>query len=126
MKNEELRIGNYINWKGRVVTIDATDFAELAHDEGYFEAAKPVKINHDRLVCLGFTPVSRRCVDGYYVRDMILLKMNLSVHTAVYIEVYKSRIVEEVFLRNVSYIHELQNLFFALAKYELNPYHNLH
>lgn len=106
MEGKELRIGNYVNHNGFVpVTIDAVD---IIHCQQHPEAYKPIELTEEWLLKLGFrkSKFSSNCfkiTNGY--------KFDFAGGEVLYLD--------SIRLEHIKYIHQLQNLHFALGGEEL-------
>lgn len=119
MKANELRIGNLINAHGSPMTIIAEDILSVANYEANSEAIQPIPLteewlkrfgfnmnpdwNHEpnygatALLDLGYLRICRNMMGG------IMLEDNKGISTGV----------------GIDYVHQLQNLYFALTQQEL-------
>lgn len=111
MKANELRIGNWYHWhsegKYYEYQVAAKDFSNRNHEN--FE---PIPLTEEWLLKMGFEDVNFKGTYGFQFLDMCL-------------SIYKSygvwRIVFEKADRmlKIKYVHQLQNLYFALTGQEL-------
>ncbi|MCT3817806.1 hypothetical protein HZQ56_17860 [Elizabethkingia anophelis] len=106
MEAKQLRIGNYVNHNGFVpVTIDAVD---IIHCQQHPEAYKPIELTEEWLLKLGFikSKFSSNCfkiTNGY--------KFDFAGGEVLYLD--------SIRLEHIKYVHQLQNLHFALGGEEL-------
>ncbi|MCT4085466.1 hypothetical protein HZP81_17095 [Elizabethkingia anophelis] len=106
MEANELRIGNYVNHNGFApITIDAVD---IIHCQQHPEAYKPIELTEEWLLKLGFnkSKFSSNCfkiTNGY--------KFDFAGGKVLYLD--------SIRLEHIKYIHQLQNLHFALGGEEL-------
>ena len=103
MKAQELRIGNYLK-KDVVVKIDARSIFDIWEETKEYQ---PIPLTEEWLLRFGF--VSNPYQDRYE---------NQSIH----IECNKTRGVTELWIESmphIKYVHQLQNLYFALTGEEL-------
>ena len=106
MEAKELRIGNYVNHNGFApITIDAVD---IIHCQQHPEAYKPIELTEEWLLKLGFnkSKFSSNCfkiTNGY--------KFDFAGGEVLYLD--------SIRLEHIKYIHQLQNLHFALGGEEL-------
>ena len=125
MNEIELRIGNIVMYDGdivKVIGIKQTGllcevWLEDIYDSVDIEELKPIKLIEDILLKCGFELI----YDGYYTRELYLIqdtrfdflinKQNFELSELVYIG--------DTYYRNVRYLHELQNLYYAITKQEL-------
>jgi hypothetical protein len=124
MKASELRIGNYVNFKNRediffceVITLDKCGYIHLQrifkdnlHNDDQPESIEditPIPLTEDWLLKFGF--VSNPYQDRYE---------NEFIH----VECNKTRGITELWIErmpHIKYVHQLQNLYFALTGEEL-------
>jgi hypothetical protein len=123
MKANELRIGNYVKYYGNSKTykIDGinTD-AEIWGNQGYIrsgsakisiDAIKPIPITEEWLLKFGLLKSgSVFFIDDYYIifRENNIQELGFDVDYGFYV------------LAEFEYVHQLQNLIFALTGKELN------
>ncbi len=103
MKAQELRIGNYLK-KDVVVKIDARRIFDIWEETKEYQ---PILLTEEWLLRFGF--VSNPYQDRYE---------NKSIH----VQCNKTRGVTELWIENmphIKYVHQLQNLYFALTGEEL-------
>ncbi|MDV3461784.1 hypothetical protein CMV04_12265 [Elizabethkingia anophelis] len=106
MEVKELRIGNYVNHNGFApVTIDAVD---IIHCQQHSEAYKPIELTEEWLLKLGFRKSESlsnctKATNGY--------KFDFAGGEVLYLD--------SIRLEHIKYIHQLQNLHFALGGEEL-------
>lgn len=108
----ELRIGNYVQCDGKIYTIGETDFVDVF----YYE---PIPITEDWLVKFGFEKKYNRYSEENYfmINGFGLCIVNLAKCYA------PATLYDGIqFIRkgiNIIYVHQLQNLYFALTGKEL-------
>jgi len=112
MEIREIRVGNYYQWyadgKYYNYQIEAKDFAN-----DNYKNFEPIKLTEEWLVKFGFN------FGGIWIEPMGLMSYGRILQhkgmgaksTAFYIN--------EQFIANIQYLHELQNLYFALTGTEL-------
>jgi hypothetical protein len=108
MKPKELRIGNWVLFKNNHVKIDVSDFAQLYYDDDYFKKISGIQLNEEWWDRFGFEWNLKHCT---YANDLI----------------YFTRWKMPIYLLNnnesqrieLKYVHQLQNLHFALTGEEL-------
>lgn len=116
MKARELRIGNYVNSKGRfdiVTRLEYVVFEDVAMCWGqYYEQIipEPIPLTEEWLLKFGFKkPAHIWCGDKFhltnYDRDHSLWCVAMNKNNAI--------------IANIRYLHQLQNLYFALTGEEL-------
>lgn len=106
MEAKELRIGNYVNHNGfGPVSVDAVD---IIHCQSFMTAYNPIPLTEEWLLKLGFikSKLSSNCLkitNGY--------KFDFAGGEVLYLD--------SIRLEHIKYIHQLQNLHFALGGEEL-------
>jgi len=117
MKNTEIRIGNYVYRNDILVTVDEQTFWDMKNNP---EQYKPVRLTENWLEKLGF----QKDMDGSFVYGLIALfkdkrlKQNVYLYTDAINSFHEGQWVVINDLK-VEYIHQLQNLYFALTNQEL-------
>ncbi len=116
MKPEELRIGNWLNYKGIDIEWAIEDFAEV-EKAGILEVTKPIPLTPEWLEKFGFEDIEEelildlggnelvqtRFMDLWIIRDFWERKTSITIN-------------EE----SLKYVHQLQNFYFAFTGNELN------
>jgi hypothetical protein len=123
MKANELRIGNLLNYQtaeGDILTatIDWQDLKWLSEDEqGFNLVHNPILLTEDWLLKFGFKLVFAGQGDGFiYECGQLCNAMNIySRNRNVFL--YSTFNSCEI---NIKYVHQLQNLYFALTGEELS------
>lgn len=110
MRLEELRIGNYVSEHGGVSVVGLATFKHYDEMPSIMSAhIKPIPLTEEWLVKFGF----ELNMDSYYVKD----------NNVVYLE---KEGVCKFLLRGdtvtINYVHQLQNIYFALMNQELKIY----
>jgi hypothetical protein len=127
MNVQELRIGNLIHYSGSYLTEDNNEFNEslaayllLVRDEWDF--VKPIPLTEEWLLKFGFKkPLDWHCFKlTLNNSDDERFKSSLQVGFAGcgYVQVCRSGI--NAYAVKCKYVHQLQNLYFALTGEELN------
>jgi hypothetical protein len=122
MKANELRIGNLVlipyNKSNKQegfyeVTISALGlFGAYITPEDY----EPIPLTEEWLLKFGFIDLNERCgLNGIY--SIIGKRGNINIETMSYCEIDYEGSVNDIV--KIEYVHELQNLFYALNKEEL-------
>jgi hypothetical protein len=110
MKANELRIGNFVQDNLGVVKIGLN--AEVKFADIY----NGIPITKEWLSNFGFIDLKERCgLNGIY--SIIGKKGNINIETMSYCEIDYEGSVNDIV--KIEYVHELQNLFYALNKQEL-------
>jgi hypothetical protein len=116
MKASELRIGNYIDYttEREIVTMQTTyEYIRLIHNGN--KNFKPIKLTEDWLLKFGFKYSLR--LDDFMFKDK---------NDIFEMQPYKKGFLNSVLwcdneiLQELKYVHQLQNLYFALTGEELS------
>ncbi len=122
IKATELRIGNLIyNTMGQVNKVNLDALKYIKEQKGIHQA-KPIFLTEQWIINFGFNSISEN-TDGtknYWSKE---LDASIDVETHILsskIEIgLKYRIFERKRTKSIVYVHELQNLYFALTGKEL-------
>ena len=123
MDAKELRIGNYVNWVGRseeAIIMNGCDFdivyVNLEDNEIENKRFKPILLNEDWLLKFGFIHAHTCWYEkGLLDTECWFLTFNITSGGKVTLSTDR----DEHFLRTIEYVHQLQNLYFALTQKEL-------
>ena len=114
---QELRIGNYIEYNGEIIKLDGSLFACYIQNELDYPFNE-IPLTEEILLKFGFEDQEFSDEDGN--------KIYMLHHKKFYLTSDESCIFSEVFLPiysndcvSVKYVHQLQNLYFALTGEEL-------
>lgn len=127
---KELRIGNYVKFleesKFNILQVDLNDICNIESDiEGVFE---PIKLTKEWLIKFGFKEILNP--DTYWNAERIYIYReyalfydetkiyNLDSGDIYYDISYQYRNGHGI-IKNIDYVHQLQNLYFALTGKEL-------
>ena len=123
----ELRIGNYVYDANNELTkvnsiVDGAINYELDYGDCYFGNINPIPINREWLLKFGFSINKKTCVHifEFEIDD----KVNFAVFLyddekeALFIK-NSARSSKIIFKKRIDYVHQLQNLYFALTQKEL-------
>lgn len=122
MEAKNYRLGNIVDLWGSVAYIQRCDFSENEHGIAVDEA-KPIPITEKWLSALGFEEAYnseftlRFDYDEDNRFDWMINKQNK--------ELSGLRFKGNTFYKEVKYVHELQNFFFAITKTELSVKHKV-
>ncbi|MDV3661661.1 hypothetical protein CMU70_14495 [Elizabethkingia anophelis] len=106
MEAKEIRLGNYLNHNGFVPTI--VDAIDIIHCKQYPEVYNPIELTEEWLLKFGFTHE----VIAYYYFEKIYKKGSFTLS--------ESFVLLDIDLNvKVDYVHQLQNLYYALIGEEL-------
>jgi hypothetical protein len=118
MKANELRIGNWVlkslkSGNGRKIEgqIGCQDIVRIFENIGSFNY-EPIPLTEEWLVRFGFD----HCLNGWWCSKE-LINVKLSKHGV--IEVFLSGSDTDLAFYGISYLHQLQNLYFAITGEEL-------
>lgn len=113
MNEKDIKIGDYFTVNGEAVKVQETEFnlcgiwdsQENFHVVGY-EKLEPIPLTDEMLEKNGW----EKCDDGigYHIEDLLLIPAHGQFE--IYIHGRK-----HVWLRNVTYVHELQHILWALG-----------
>ena len=122
IKANELRIGNCVKLNNSYTTLVPRDFQRYCKSFGIFEEFEPIELSEEWLLKAGFKykkyhPTTIGSADvfgsGLYVSQMINNGFSLVFQTD------KKSFYFEFSDRYIKYVHELQNIYFALTGVEL-------
>ncbi|MYZ60764.1 hypothetical protein EH151_12795 [Elizabethkingia anophelis] len=107
MEAKDLRIGNYVNHNGfGPISVDVVD---IIHCQQYMTSYNPIELTKEWLLKFGFGHTTIICVKGMVLRLV-------DKHLVGGFEDNEYGIEHEV---KINYVHQLQNLFYALTGEEL-------
>jgi hypothetical protein len=104
MKNTEIRIGNIINRNGLIVAVDEQTFWDMKKNP---EQYNPIPLTEEWLLNFGFIKNSTSWTN--WQKPTGVKEIRVSIHNKYLF--YNGRMIE--------FIHQLQNLYFALTGEEL-------
>jgi len=105
MDIKELRIGNYIEMDKNVFSLNYIDHREI---KDYL----PIKITEEWLLNLGFVKNLNHGIENYITSDFTYYPDNKQVKIF-------DRFGGYIYVENILFVHQLQNLYFALTQKEL-------
>ena len=106
MKVEELRIGNFLNYKESEVKFSIEDYREVEH--GLLNFMKPIPLTEEWLLKFGFNESQNAWTIKHF---NLLLEYDEDGSYDVMFEYY--------YISKLKYVHQLQNIYFALTYKEL-------
>lgn len=121
IKATELRIGNYITYQGEQITVEGVSVSGyLYHSKGQFDGSigsayvpfKPIPLTEEWLVKFGFEK-TRDYNLSTKPKMYKIFKLSLRLMANEYTFCYENS------FRKIEYVHQLQNLYFALTGEEL-------
>lgn len=116
MEAKELRIGNFVDWNGEVGIVSQLlekDVFFKCGETDLYDSVKPILLSREWLLKFGFCIVD---INGTIEATLPSFRYNIQT-----VVDYNGFFFcdEENVLTNLLYVHELQNLIFALSKKEL-------
>lgn len=105
MNANELRIGNWVHW-GKDYQIDVDDISNHAWND----VLQPIPLTEEWLLNFGFKKIKTWLGDAYENENGDIAYLNGQIYI----------ISEDVKVDTPKYVHQLQNLYFALTGEELN------
>lgn len=112
MTLNEIRVGNYAIWNNEIKRIGLDTFAYESDTYGNFESYKPIKLTNEWLVKLGFE--WDIFYQGWTDGNWVLTEGDKNQFRISY-----GKRKHDILLWNIKYVHQLQNLYFALCGKEL-------
>jgi hypothetical protein len=109
MKASELRIGNYVNDSIGLITIGLNGNIKFA------DAYHPIPLTEEWLLKFGF----KLDIDSSYHKRDVSVFLDKRFKTNLYLQSNESNFVWFGYELRVDYVHQLQNLYFALTQEEL-------
>lgn len=69
LKPEEIRIGNWIDWKGTQVKVDINDIGQLYADHHYFDQSTPIRMHEEWLEMFGWKQIDKYTwsLNGWFI-----------------------------------------------------------
>ena len=130
MKASELRLNNYYQLKGsvlgggvcRITTIQ--DFEKI-YGLMYSNSVSPIPLTEERLINIGFSDYSSHCnykefcIKGKKPSEHIVVRFGLQKTYFTIFNHSECDFTEMQYLTQLEYVHQLQNLYFALTGVEL-------
>ena len=112
MKAQELRVNNYVNLYNTIARIIPNDFEKWFGNKWENDAFTPIPLTEEWLLKLGFEKYKDSFNDNRY-------RMDYYAHDIVFIGDELYGYLDNQKLKNTIYVHQLQNLYFALTDEEL-------
>ena len=116
MKVTELRIGNLVYFEYQVVDINIGDFHIIEKESKFF---KPIPLTEEWLLKLGFELHSDYIEDRWFVIKTRKRGVTLEISLKLKRSMLMNDNVDFCDIWNIKYVHQLQNLYFALTGKEL-------
>jgi hypothetical protein len=118
MKAEELRIGNWIRYAGQEIELTRQKFKLSVFTLGLDELHEPIRLTEEWFVKFGFKPLN-----GHEFSFWLDEWECLSLYAEPYPKSFAiglSRGLKDIWSTGkIQYVHQLQNLYFALTGTEL-------
>ncbi len=114
MKPEELRIGNWTTYKGKYVQVELSHFKDESDNRRVIEHMRPLHLTEEWLEKLGFEKRAGRmwCINDSNKYSGFFIKVWSN-------GLYECRLYGTNILDDCKYVHQLQNIIFALTGEEL-------
>lgn len=123
MTEKELRIGNYVEWNKENYDVDGIDCVSIQVDNGWvhtpIEEFSPIPLTEEWLVKFGFEQGDQR---GYFPPKFLKKYTPVLVENKIEVEFIDEKILmwmEGNTNVHMRYVHQLQNLYFAITGEEL-------
>jgi len=111
MKTNELRVGNWVfeDFERKWEIEDFNNYHRASYGDEISDKIEPIKLTEEWLLDFGFNKTASKFFD---INELSLLK-RIGTESDYYVY------INEALTLTVSYVHELQNLYFALIRKEL-------
>lgn len=121
LQTNELRIGNAVLFNGEEITMTVDEFHNWLHADAEPGRYEGLPITAESLLRIGFIKESDVDEDG--TTDFYNYKQDSFYEMSLYQQEDGrwSMTVGEIDIEHYKYIHQLQNLFFAVNNMEMNP-----
>lgn len=113
IKPQELRIGNYVEYNGEIIKLDGSLFCCYIQNELEFPI-KPIHITEEILLKFGFEKEGGYLSIGKLRGAITVCKAERESDSLCY-----RWFVNNIKMTDLHFVHQLQNLFFALTNEEL-------
>ena len=141
MNAKELRLGNFVKDRGKkVIRIDFlehiqdgydTKFGQLVYLEGtevhpmteYSEFANPIPLTEEWLIKLGFGKSDDHVMSIMCVDDELSIEYDYHFNRC-FLVINAENNTELKWLKHIQYVHQLQNIYFALTGEDLTTLKN--
>ncbi len=113
MDSKELMIGNYVEYKGHIVQWAKSDFCDYTARK----LSKPIPLTEQWLIDFGFVKISDQDGTVHYMDFPYPIEgVDIFYQGG---DSWEMNIYKVDFSLNIDYVHQLQNLYFALCGKEL-------
>lgn len=110
MEANQCRLNNIVNYRGQITTLTKN---EMVHFYRFSEFYEPIPLTEEILLKCGFEKGSNIIGDCYYIEhDFGVSDFVLNITKTSNFEIYELDL-------KIDYLHQLQNLYFALTNEEL-------
>jgi len=108
MKATELRIGNYFEYKKHIIEFAIEDFTEISNNDQFLKLfLKPIKLTEQWFKDFGF-----KLIESSFLSFATYELNGVRIDKGTYIYVLFND-------KEIKYVHQLQNFYFALTSKEL-------
>jgi len=125
MKANELRIGNYLMYDKKLIYISEITKAGIGMYDGYgldknspIECLKPIEITKEWFLSLGFELKYENLTTGF-AKGCYLVESSILPHNKQWTFRKVMNSENSYALKYLKYVHQLQNIYFALTEREL-------
>lgn len=123
MKASELRIGNLVDWYSKIIKLDGVTESYLTTHDPFDTIdptqVQPITLTEEWLLKFGFPPESSAC-KRFWVLDNNLYSITTErINNDAWSFDFVTLKNEAFMLQSIKYVHQLQNLYFALTGEEL-------
>lgn len=110
MEANQCRLNNIVNYRGQITTLTKN---EMVHFYRFSEFYEPIPLTEEILLKCGFEKYSEgNFVLGNFILSYLTTDENFEFE-------YKVSGIDSWLLKDIKYLHQLQNLYFALTNEEL-------
>lgn len=124
MKANELRIGNFCKWNGPyfkeeavIASLDLTEVSFKCGDYGMVSEIEPIPLTEEWLEKLGFWSKYKSCNNDWSYYGFTINQISDEDEDGN--EIPQEQIFYYQYMYDIKYVHQLQNLYFALFEKEL-------
>ena len=119
----ELRIGNYLNYQGKIIKVEGIHNRTIYHSDRQFDQVgvekyitfEPIPLTEEWLLKFGFGKSDEH---EYGSNEHDLFGFYYDYH---FNKFYLDTPEDNIYIPFIKYVHQLQNLYISLANTELKP-----